>query len=1209
MSDYGSTIKGLREKAGMTQRELAEKLCVTAQAISKWENGVNQPDLGTIEKICEIFSCTLDEFIHADGGKVAPLRKKRLPLYLTAGGLGAVILALVILACVLFSSPVLSAEEIYRRVDPAVFSIVVETETGKQGGTGFFIDGNGAAVTNFHVIEGGVSAQIRMQNGKTCDISEVLGASRSRDLAILKVDAEHTPAVKLASRLPAVGEKVYAIGYPESFLLGDASSTFTDGIVSKSNYTVDGMDYIQTNADITHGNSGGVLVNERGEVVGITAGTLDVGVTYMNLAIPAGEISSVERGDGVKFEQFKDTYKPLTVTYRDSATGDILARRDVFTGECAPELSLDRGSGYGKFEGWFSDMVCTSPFDFSRPITSDTELWGKWIPIEYTVRFDAGEGSGQMASVTVRYGEKQAPPACTFTPPAGKSFKEWQMNGVRVDDLSTLSQKEGDTVTLTAFYTDLTYNVRFVSDVAARNLPGEMKNISYSRSVYLPRLTTDEKGKVFEGWTLGGVSYSAEREYSKLSNTGEDVVFHAVWRQSRYTVVYLDSESGTSYSEQHDYGERFTLRSEGFSRTGYTLVRWEMYVGSDRRTYAAGERAESLTDEDGATVKLYAQFAPISYTVLFEANNGTGTTFSFELNYDTSFGIDEIPYSSGISYPLHALERWRVYRDSAHTQEIQPVTENGEQVFLNLSAQDGATVYAVAEWRWKRYTVIYEYQNEALFSEETDCSHDYTFRGEELLASAPRDDGYNFSGWTSVIFSSDRNTFAFGATSAPLPTLTTQEGDDGRKFTFTPWLTPHTYTLLFDGGEGATGETPSMQYQYRDWTVLLPECTFEREGNTFLAWEYGGKSYLPGRMVTDTGVVSSQDGDAFTFTAKWEKSLTGHGTAEEPYLVSSFEEFQAMQNLVYEDYDYASAFYALTADIDCADGAIGTLGYHGGTFYGSLDGRGHVIKNMILSVHEETRVAYAGFISVLSDKSSIKNFGLENYTLTVDTGKDDVYVGAVAGVAYGTLENVYARGTLTVKGAERRGTLKVGGLCGSFFGSAINCYALGTIDATYGTADGLSTNEFHVGGLFGYATLNADSDVVERCYSNTDIKATAPDSAFVDTCVGGFVGHGTGEFKNCLVLGNVSLRYGSRASFELGLFRGKKEGVTLTNCYAAEDCKATANNVDYTVGEFMDVSLETFPRDTLAETLAQMGFGDEWQISDGVPFLKQFMEA
>jgi len=69
MANYGKTIQALRTKKGLTQTELGNELNVTYQAVSKWENDLSQPDLGTISAMCKLFEITLDQFIALSEGK------------------------------------------------------------------------------------------------------------------------------------------------------------------------------------------------------------------------------------------------------------------------------------------------------------------------------------------------------------------------------------------------------------------------------------------------------------------------------------------------------------------------------------------------------------------------------------------------------------------------------------------------------------------------------------------------------------------------------------------------------------------------------------------------------------------------------------------------------------------------------------------------------------------------------------------------------------------------------------------------------------------------------------------------------------------------------------------------------------------------------------------------------------------------------------
>jgi len=134
-------------------------------------------------------------------------------------------------------------------------------------GSGFFISADGYAVTNNHVVDHAKTVQITMDDGSTYD-AKVVGSDLKTDLALIKVDANKSfPFVKFADRDPRVGDWVVAVGNP--FGLG---GTVTAGIVSARGRDIGSGpydDYIQIDAPINKGNSGGPAFNMDGEVIGV----------------------------------------------------------------------------------------------------------------------------------------------------------------------------------------------------------------------------------------------------------------------------------------------------------------------------------------------------------------------------------------------------------------------------------------------------------------------------------------------------------------------------------------------------------------------------------------------------------------------------------------------------------------------------------------------------------------------------------------------------------------------------------------------------------------------------------------------------------------------------------------------------------------------------------------------------------------------------
>jgi serine protease Do len=134
-------------------------------------------------------------------------------------------------------------------------------------GSGFFISPDGYAVTNNHVVDGADKVEVTTESGKTYT-AKVVGTDARTDVALIKVEGgSDFPFAKLAEGKPRIGDWVLAVGNP--FGLG---GTVTAGIVSASGRDIGNGpydDFIQIDAPVNKGNSGGPAFNMQGEVVGV----------------------------------------------------------------------------------------------------------------------------------------------------------------------------------------------------------------------------------------------------------------------------------------------------------------------------------------------------------------------------------------------------------------------------------------------------------------------------------------------------------------------------------------------------------------------------------------------------------------------------------------------------------------------------------------------------------------------------------------------------------------------------------------------------------------------------------------------------------------------------------------------------------------------------------------------------------------------------
>jgi putative serine protease PepD len=213
----------------------------------------------------------------------------------------------------------LTATQIYQRDSPGVVSIKAVTQDGQDSGTGIVLNEEGLILTNDHVIAGATSLTVNAGGAtSTTRPATVVGEEANSDLALIHVDPSGLglkPLKLVSSSSVQVGDSVYAIGNPYGL-----EETLTRGIVSALDREISAPDAskitgaIQTDAALNPGNSGGPLLNEQGDVVGvnsqIASDAADVagsqpGSTGVGFAISSNTVAQVvktiEAGKGVSY--------------------------------------------------------------------------------------------------------------------------------------------------------------------------------------------------------------------------------------------------------------------------------------------------------------------------------------------------------------------------------------------------------------------------------------------------------------------------------------------------------------------------------------------------------------------------------------------------------------------------------------------------------------------------------------------------------------------------------------------------------------------------------------------------------------------------------------------------------------------------------------------------------------------------------------------
>lgn len=235
----------------------------------------------------------------------------------------------------------LSAKEIYAKCAPATVELQITTYDGEAIGSGFFIR-SGILVTNYHVIEGANKIQVETYDGKLYDAQYILGYDKDYDIAILSIDAA-TEYLTLNKGDISVGETVYALGSPRGL-----TGSLSQGIVSSASRIYNNVEYIQTTAPISAGNSGGPLINAYGEVIGINDFIL-LDSQNLNFALNVFQISKVNLDSTIKAEDFYASNKeaePARVNEDSSKssspyTAQLIASNTIVSGSLSQSNIVD----------------------------------------------------------------------------------------------------------------------------------------------------------------------------------------------------------------------------------------------------------------------------------------------------------------------------------------------------------------------------------------------------------------------------------------------------------------------------------------------------------------------------------------------------------------------------------------------------------------------------------------------------------------------------------------------------------------------------------------------------------------------------------------------------------------------------------------------------------------------------------------------------
>ena len=192
-------------------------------------------------------------------------------------------------------------------------------------GSGFFISKNGTLITNFHVIEGCELNKVSYKGNQS--EAKVLSIDRVNDIAILQTDIKSENAFSVSNEDVSLLEDVVVAGYPLGKEISSAIKTHK-GVVTALAGAGDNYSFFQTDAAINQGNSGGPIINQKGNVVGIAVATwVEEGVQGVHFGIKSSTLKTFANANGIKF------LKPNINDLSNKELGQLIMKSTVYV-EC-----------------------------------------------------------------------------------------------------------------------------------------------------------------------------------------------------------------------------------------------------------------------------------------------------------------------------------------------------------------------------------------------------------------------------------------------------------------------------------------------------------------------------------------------------------------------------------------------------------------------------------------------------------------------------------------------------------------------------------------------------------------------------------------------------------------------------------------------------------------------------------------------------------
>lgn len=349
----------------------------------------------------------------------------------------------------------------------------------------------------------------------------------------------------------------------------------------------------------------------------------------------------------------------------------------------------------------------------------------------------------------------------------------------------------------------------------------------YGDALKLSTTQPTRTGYTFTGWNTAangsGTPYTGGTNYTDNAA----LTLYAQWTINTYAVTYDGNTNtgGSTATQTKTYGTALTLRSNGFTKTGYNFVKWNTKSDGSGTSYNAGASYTA-----NAAVKLYAIWTKKTYTVSYNANGGSGAPGNQTKTDGTALTLSSTkPTKTGSTFDYWVGSNGTNYNAGA-----------------TVAANVNQNLTLTAHWTDITYTITFA-ANGGTGGPSSDTK---TYGvAKTITTSIPTKEGYNFSGWSG----SNGVTYAKGGTIA---------ADVNQNLTLTAQWTKQTFTVSYsaNGGTGA----PGNQTKTYGTALTISSAAPTRTGYNFTGWlGSNGLTYQPG------GTIAANVNQNLTLTAQW----------------------------------------------------------------------------------------------------------------------------------------------------------------------------------------------------------------------------------------------------------------------------------------------------------------------------------------------------